>query len=29
MKKLVIKVASTPKKNTRATKILVACGKNF
>jgi hypothetical protein len=29
MKKLVIKVASTPKKNTQASKLLVACGKNF
>jgi hypothetical protein len=29
MKKLVVKAASTPKKNTRAAKLLVACGKNF
>lgn len=29
MKKLTIKVANTPKKNTQAVKVLVACGKNF
>lgn len=29
MKKLVIKAASTPKKNTQAKKLLVVCGKNF
>jgi hypothetical protein len=29
MKKLVIKVASTPKKNAQVDRVLVACGKNF
>lgn len=29
MKKLVVRIASTPRKNTQAAKLLVACGKNF